>query len=171
MLILPDYNKPYLIDSLDAPLVTRHHWIFNATQVDFMLSPISYLEETSGTAYLIRVNGSEFWVPETWKVLVTDYNTYQLDTVEIETCAKIKHVAFAFIPSEQKLRTFDIEVLDSTGLARKSLVHPMINKGTALVHPVGPVRSQGQELHASIVIGPYDLHKFMGNRIVGDVFS
>ena len=169
MLILPEFNRPYVISSLYSPMVAKFNWVFNAELCDFMLNPIVYLEETSGTAYKIRVNGSEFWVPANWSFLATDLDTYQLDTIPFEACAKAKHVAFAFLPNENKLRTFDIEVIDySTDI---SVVHPMINKGTAMVHPVGPVLSNNKELHASIVIGPYDLNKFMGVKTVGDVFS
>lgn len=169
MLILPEFNRPYLIDSLDTPMVAKFSWVFNAEMCDFLLNPIVYLEETSGPAYKIRVNGSEIWVPDSWSFLATDFDTYQLDTIPFEACAKSKHIAFAFLPNENKLRTFDIEIVDY--ISYTSVVHPMINKGTAMVHPVGPVRAHDKELHASIVIGPYDLNKFMGVKTVGDVFS
>ena len=96
MLILPEYNKPYTIDSLTAPIVVKHHWVFSAPQTDFMLQAITYLEETQGAAVKVRINNSEFWVPATWNILVTDRETYQLDTVSIADCAKTKHIAFSF---------------------------------------------------------------------------
>jgi hypothetical protein len=169
MLILPEFNRPYLIDSLDTPMVAKYNWIFNAELCDFLLNPIVYLEETSGAAYKIRVNGSEFWVPTNWSFLATDLDTYQLDTIPFEAAAKSKSVAFAFLSNENKLRTFDVEIINY--ISYISVVHPMINKGTAMVHPVGPILSHNKELHASIVIGPYDLNKFMGVKTVGDVFA
>ena len=171
MQVLPDYNKPYIIDSLTAPLVIKYNWIFNGPAVDFMLSQITYLEETTGAAVKVRINNTEFWVPATWNILVTDRETYQLDTVSIQSCANIKHLAFSFSPDEMKLRTLDVMVVDYVD--EMSLVHPMINKGTALVHPVGPAPTlqHGKQLQLSVVIGPHDLYKHLQNKVIGDIFS
>jgi hypothetical protein len=167
MLILPDYGKPYIIDSLTAPIVVRYHWIFNGPACDFMLQQISYLEETTGGALQIRVNGTEFWVPATWNILVTDAETCQLDTVTIKTCASKMHSAFCFSTNSMNFRTLDVTVLDAVD--EMSLVHPMIMKATALVHPVGPSESEKEILN--IVIGPHDLYKYLSNKVVGDIFS
>lgn len=170
MLILPDYGRPYIIDSLTAPLVVKHHWIFNAPQTDFMLQQIVYLEETTGAAVKVRINNSEFWIPSTWNILVTDRETYQLDTVNISACASTNHIAFSFSPDEMNLRTLDIAVIDY--VENIALVHPMINKGCALVHPVGPSPLQhGKHLQLSVVIGPHDLYKHLQNKVVGDVMA
>jgi hypothetical protein len=170
MLVLPDYGKPYLIDSLTAPVVIRHNWIFNAQLTDFMLQQITYLEETSGAAVKLRVNNSEFWVPATWHILVTDTETYQLDTVSVQSCAQTKHIAFSFSPDEMNLRTLPIDVIDY--VEDISLVHPMINKGCALVHPVGPSPTfHGKQIQLNVVIGPHDLYKHLTNKVVGDVMS
>ena len=171
MLILPDYGKPYIIDSLTAPVVIKYNWIFNAPTTDFMLSPITYLEETTGACVKVRINNSEFWVPATWFILVTDKETYQIDTVAITACATTKHIAFSFSPDEMNLRTLDIMVVDYC--ESMSVVHPMISKGTGLVHPVGPAPKVGvqNEMHLSVVIGPHDLYKHLTNKVVGDIFS
>lgn len=170
MQVLPDYGKPYMIDSLTAPVVIKHNWIFHAPSIDFMLSPITYLEETTGAVVKVRINNSEFWVPATWNILVTDRETYQLDTVAIQSCASTKHIAFVFSPDEMQLRTLDIMVVDYA--ESMALVHPMINKGCALVHPVGPTpQGIGKQLQLSVVIGPHDLYKFIQNKVIGDVFS
>jgi hypothetical protein len=170
MQILPDYNKPYLIDSLTAPVVVKHHWIFNAPITDFMLSPITYLEETTGAVIKVRINNAEFWVPATWNILVTERETYQIDTVSIQSCASTKHLAFSFSPDEMKLRTLDIMVIDYA--EHMSLVHPMISKGNALVHPVGPAPvSNSKTIQLAVVIGPHDLYKYLADKVIGDIFS
>lgn len=170
MLVLPDYGRPYLIDSLTAPVVIKHHWVFSAPLTDFMLQQITYLEETTGAAVKLRVNNSEFWVPSTWNILVTDRETYQLDTVAVSACASASHIAFSFSPDEMNLRTLDIAVIDYA--EQMSLVHPMINKGCALVHPVGPVPTfHGKQIQLSVVIGPHDLWKHLQNKVVGDVMA
>jgi len=171
MLILPDYNKPYLISSLTSPVVVKHHWTFNAPMTDFMLTPITYLEETTGAAIKVRINNSEFWVPATWNILVTERETYQLDTVAINACATTHHLAFSFSPDEMKLNTLDIMVIDYAN--SMALVHPMISKGTALVHPVGPAptSNSGKIKQLAVVIGPHDLYKHLANKVIGDIFS
>lgn len=169
MLVLPDYNKPYLIDSLTAPVVIKHHWIFSAQMCDFTLAPIHYLEETTSAAVKVRINNSEFWIPASWNILVTDTETYQLDTVNIHSCANVKHLAFTFVPNELKLRTLDVMVLDY--VESMSLVHPMVNKATALVHPVGPSEGFGTSRQLAVIIGPHDLYKHLQNKVVGDMFS
>lgn len=170
MLVLPDYGKPYMIDSLTAPVVIKHNWIFHGPTTDFMLSPITYLEETTGAAVKVRINNSEFWIPATWLILVTDRETFQIDTVSIQSCASTKHIAFSFSPDEMKLRTLDIMIVDYA--EEMSLVHPMINKGTALVCPVGPTtQGVGKPLQLSVVIGPHDLYKHLTDKVVGDIFS
>lgn len=174
MLVLPEYSKPYMIDSVNAPLVIKNNWIFSGPMLDFMLSPITYLEETTGEAVKVRINGSEFWVPSTWYILVTDPETYQIDTVNIRDCAKKKHIAFSFAPDEMNLRTLDVTVIDAIGEddPPMSLVHPMITKGTALVHPVGPSAPLlGRIYQLSVVIGPHDLYKYLSNKVVGDILS
>lgn len=170
MLILPEYNRPLIIDNLLAPLVAKYNWMFDAPNTDFVLNPIQYLEETSGSCVRIRINNSEFWVPSSWSILIVDPDTYQIDTVGISSCASADYSAFAFAPDENSLRTFDIMVLDFT--ENMSVVHPMISKGQGLVHPVGPMKwtSHGKELDFSVVIGPHDLHKFLANKVVGDIF-
>lgn len=170
MLVLPDFNKPYSISSLTDPIVVKYHWIFNAQQTDFMLNQITYLEETTGAAVKLRINNSEFWVPASWYILVTDRDTYLLDTVGVQNCAAARHLAFSFSPYEMNLRTLDIDVIDY--VEEISLVHPMINKGCSLIHPVGPNPiGQTKRLQLSVAIGPHDLYKHLVNKVVGDVMS
>lgn len=170
MLLLPEYNRPYSIDSLTDPVVVKHNWIFHGPTTDFMLAPLIYLEETTGAAVKVRINNSEFWIPATWHILVTDRETYQIDTVCIQDCAKMKHIAFSFAPDEMKLRTLDVMIIDY--VEHIVLVHPMINKGTALVHPVGPSpQAIGKQYQLSVVIGPHDLYKHLTNKVIGDIFS
>lgn len=135
-----------------------------------MLNPIQYLEETTGAVVKVRINNTEFWVPATWFILVTDRETYQIDTVSIQSCATNEHIAFNFSPDEMRLRTLDIMVIDYA--EQMSLVHPMIGKGTALVHPVGPsTTGYGKQHQLSVVIGPHDLYKYLTNKVIGDIFS
>ena len=159
-----------MLDSLTSPVVIKHHWTFNGPACDYMLSPITYLEETSGAAIKLRVNNFEFWVPSSWNILVTDTETYQLDTVNIQSCSTVSHSIFIFSPSEMRLRTALADVVDYK--ENVSLVHPMINKGTMLVHPIGPsLNMREKDLQLSVTIGPHDLYKHLANKVIGDIFS
>lgn len=171
MLILPDYGTPYILDSLIAPMIIKHCWMFDGPMNDFILSPITYLEETSGPAVKVRINNSEFWVPKSWYILITDLETLQIDTVPIESCTNTKHIAYSFCPDEVNLRTLDIRILDHS--KHEVLVHPMINKGTAMIHPVGPAPTLSKKnlLQLSVIIGPHDLYKYIGSKVVGDIIS
>lgn len=173
MLVLPDFNKPYIIDSLTAPIVIKYNWIFNGPAMDFMLSKISYLEETIGPAVKVRINATEFWMPATWFILVTDEDTFQVDTVNIQDCAKRKYAALNFSPTDQNARLLDITVIDAVGEdSPMTFAHPMINKATALIHPVGPSEPRHGRVHQlNVVIGPHDLYKHIAGKVVGDLLS
>ena len=169
MQVLPEFNKPILIDSLTAPIVIKYNWMFSGHLLDFLLTPITYLEETSGSAVKVRINNFDFWIPATWFILVVDSDTLQIDTVSITSCASNKHYAYPFSPQEMNLKSLDVRVLDYSD--DMSLVHPMISKGQLMVHPVGPVikPNSDKEIHISVVIGPYDLYKHLNNKVLGDI--
>lgn len=169
MLVLPDYNRPYAINSLTAPLVIRHHWMFNGNIFDFVLSEISYLEETTGPAIKISANGNGFWVPEAWHILVVDTDTSYVDTVPIISCASTPYSAFIFCSSDMKQRCQEIRVVDKAD--EMPIVHPMIPKGFAHVHPIGSTSVGSSSRIApqlNIVIGPHDLYKILANKSTGD---
>jgi hypothetical protein len=170
MLCLPDYNKPYDISGLTDPVIIKHNWIFHAPSVDFMLNPITYLEETTGVAIKLRINNFDFWVPASWYILAVCPETYIIDTVSISTCASVQYQAFSFSPDEMKLRLLEIRVVGYE--ENVSLVHPMINKQTALVHPVGiSHETYGKQHMLSVAIGPHDLNKLLESKVIGDVFG
>lgn len=170
MQILTDYGKSYKIDSLTSPLAVKYNWIFSGPACDFMLQQITYIEETTGPTVKLLINGTELWVPSSWNILVTDRETYQLDTVPVKACSGVKHLAFGFSSDEMKLRTLDINVIDFND--EMSIVHPMISKGTALVSPVGQVNKNiNQRIETCVVLGPFDLVKHLTNKVVGDIFS
>jgi hypothetical protein len=157
MKILTDFGRPYTIGSLTTPLAVKYNWVFNGPACDFMLQQITYLEETTGPAIKLQING-------------TDRETYQLDTVPVKSCSGVKHIAFGFSPDEMKLRTLDINVIDFAD--EMSIVHPMVSKGTALVSPVGQAaKNINQQIETCVAIGPFDLVKHLATKVVGDIFS
>ena len=167
MLIFPDYQKPYLIENLTGPVVPKHFWIFSGPLLDFTLAPILYLEETTGPVVTVDINNFKFDIPAHWNILITDDDTWQLDTVPLTACSNQKSLAYLMSTTDYNLRTSIVKVIDYN--ENKSLVHPLLQKGTALCHPVGKVTKYGKELDVMVVITPHDLYKFVGDKAVGDI--
>jgi len=167
MLFLSDLNKPYIVDSLNQPMVIKHHWIFSAHMLDFKIAQISYLEESSGPAVKLKINDFAFFVPATWNILIVDDDTYQIDTIPVTSCSNSKCHAFAMSPTDSKMRMFEVTIDDFE--PKMSLVHPMIQRATALCHPIGTVVDRQQESDVCVIVGPFDLHKWLNNKTIGDI--
>lgn len=157
MLIFTDYNKPLIIDSLDTPLVTRHHWVLSGSMKDFKLANIPYIEETRGSSIEVMIEGFKFIVPALWNILVVDEETMVLDSVPIASCSTSSYRALLFSSFDTKVRHADIAVIDLH--TNHSCFHPMVGKGTMLCHPIGPeTRRDGVENILNVMIGPHDLY-------------
>lgn len=169
MLFLSDLNKAHIVDSLNQPMVIKHHWIFSAHLLDFTLANISYLEESSGPAVKLMINNFSFLVPSSWNILVVDNDTYQIDTIPVTSCANARYHAFGMSPTDSKMRLFEIVIEDFE--PKVSLVHPMIQRATAICHPIGTTLDRGRDTEVCAVIGPFDLHKWVNNKTIGDILS
>lgn len=157
ILIYTDYHKPLIIDSLDTPLVTRHHWVLSGTMKDFKLANIPYIEETKGPSIEVMIEGFKFFIPASWNILIMDKETTVLDSVPIANCSTDSHLVLLFSSFDSKIRTAEISVTDLH--PNYSCYHPMVGKGTMLCHPVGPEeRRDGIENILNVMIGPHDLY-------------
>ncbi len=161
MLILPEFARPYLIQSLDSPVVPKYFWTFSGPMLDFVLSPIHYLEETTGPSVCVMISGFEFYVPASWNILVVDRDTSMVDTVPIHVCSTNVYQAFLFSSVSNRYVTADIYVTDYRKDDR--IVHPLVQKATMMCHPVGP-EPMNQQAILNAMIGPYDLYqKYLSN--------
>lgn len=167
MLIYTDFGKSYVIDSLTGPVVPKYYWIFSGPMLDFTLAPIQYLEETTGAVITVEINGLQFDVPAHWNILITDDDTWQLDTIPLSSCANQKTLAYVMSPNEYTLRTAEVKIIDYCG--HKALVHPLLAKGTGLCHPIGTIIHNGKEIDIMVILTPYDLYRFVGDKVVGDI--
>lgn len=153
MMILTDYNKPYIIESLVSPIIPEYYWVFSGKMLDYTLCPISYLEETIGPTIEFVIEGTQIFLPTSWHVLVVEPDTGQLDTIPVLSCSKAAFNALVFTPNDPKFRHAEMRV---SGLeTNKSLVHPMMEKGTMMCIPIGPDPATGNVM--SICAGPYDV--------------
>lgn len=169
MIILNETNRPYIIESLTQPLPLRHHWIFNAQLLDFMLNEIMYLEETVGPTVTLSVGGSEVRVPGAWNVLIVDMETYTVDAVPVTACAAFEHKAMVFSPNDSKLITESIRV--TSWEPKGSCIYPALEKAQALIHAITPGVSHGKITPRGIIVGPADLWRWVGGKTVGDILS
>jgi hypothetical protein len=168
-IILCETNKPYIIDSLTQPLPLRHHWIFNAQMLDFVLNEIMYLEETVGPTVTLIVGDAEVRVPGAWNILVVDMETYTVDAIPVTACAAFEHQAFVFSPTDSKMIVEPIRIasLEPSG----SCIYPALEKAQALVHAISPGVSHGKITTRGIIVGPADLWRWISNKTVGDILG
>lgn len=159
MLILTEYNAPYVIWQLNAPVVPKFNWIFSGEIQDFKLSSISYLEETTGPAIEIMINKFKFKVPASWYILICDQDTMLVDTIQLSSCAGSTHQALLMCPTSSNLYLDDVKIVDF--VPHDVSHHVSIAKGTLLCHPVGPVMDNKPDEIYSCLIGPYDMYKFI----------
>lgn len=167
MHILSEVTRPYIVDSITSPMGVSHFWAFSGHMMDFKLEPLEYLEETIGPTIRIRVQNLEIDIPASWSIIAVDRETYTIDTIPVTACATFEHDIFLFSPNDSKLVTTKLNVVNFT--ERKSCIHPMIPKGSAMIHPTGPEISHGRSIFYGIVCGPHDLFRYIGGRTVGDI--
>lgn len=171
MIILSEINRPYIIDSLTAPLPqgSRFHWTFSGQQLDFTLSEITYLEETLGPTITLLIADSEVKVPGSWNILIVDRETYTVDAVPVTACAAFAHEAFVFSPDDGKLITSQIRVVNWE--PKGACIYPAVEKANAVVHAITPGVSHGKTVPRGVVVGPNDLWRYVGGKTVGDILG
>jgi hypothetical protein len=167
--ILNELNRSYIIDSLTQPLPLRHYWTFSGQALDFMLSEIMYIEETVGPTITLLVDGAEVKIPGAWNILVVDTETYTVDAVPVTTCGAFEHQAFIFSPTDGKLITAAVRVMNWEPNA--SCIYPAIEKANALVHAITPGTSHGKSTPRGIIVGPNDLWRYLNGKTVGDLLT
>lgn len=161
MVILPEYNFPYLIDSVTGPVVPKLCWFYDAELNDFLLRPIRLLEETTGPTVKVKINGFSFLVPASWNLLVVDRDTKTVDTVQITQCSSSGFHAFLMHPEDSSYELSPVILEDL--FMKESCIHVMIPRMHMLVHPVGPIKNmmKGTEKVYSCLLTPQDLGKHM----------
>lgn len=169
MQILSEVSRPYILDSLTAPIGVSHFWTFSGHMMDFKLEEFQYMEETIGPTVRIRVQNLEMDIPTSWHVLAVDKETYTIDSIPVAACATFDHNILLFSPDDSKLVTTNMVVSDFE--PKRSVFHPMVPKGSAMIHPTGPEISHGRSIFYGIVVGPFDLHRWISGRTVGDILG
>jgi hypothetical protein len=137
--------------------------------LDFKLEPFIYIEETTGPTITVSVQNMEIDLPSSWQVLVVDEETYMIDCIPVAHCASFDHSVFLFSPQDGKMATAHMRIVNFSQQA--SCIHPSVPKGSALVIPTGPELLHGTPVFYGIVCGPYDLHRWIEGRTVGEILT
>jgi len=146
-----------------------HFWSFSGHMLDFKLEELAYLEETIGPTVRIRVQNLDIDVPTSWHVLAVDKETYSIDSIPITATATFEQNILLFSPDDSKPTTTTITIVDFN--PKQSVFHPMVPKGSAMIHPTGPELMHGKSVFYGVCIGPHDLHRWIANKTVGDILT
>ena len=169
MQILSEVSRPYIVESLTAPMGVSHFWTFSGHMMDFKLEQLEYLEETTGPTVTLRIQNLDIQLPTSWSMMAVDMETYTIDCIPVAHAATFDHRILLFSPDDSKLVTTTGAVVKYEKKA--SVVHPTVPKGSAMIHPTGPETSHGKSIFYGIVCGPHDLHRWIGGRTVGDILG
>ena len=169
MQILSEVSRPYILDSLTAPIGVSHFWTFNGHMLDFKLEELQYLEETTGPTVRVRAQNLEMDLPASWVLVAVDKESYTVDCIPVTSCSTFEQEILLFSPDDSKLVTTRLQIVDYKQKA--SVIHPMIPKGSAMVHPTGPETSHGRSIFYGIVCGPHDIYRYIGGHAVGELLG
>jgi hypothetical protein len=168
MIILPDFNKPYIIDGYTSPILPKYFWTFHAGLFDFTLTPLTFIEENVSAVLKVLINGLELLIPYNWFILICDPETNQLDWVQLNECSVVECFCFLMASSDAEVRTSPIRVLDV--IEEQVSYYPILQKQSALCHPVSREKTKfGVETPLSVIISPNDLSKHVIGKYVGDL--
>ncbi len=169
MQVLSEVSKPYIIESLSAPIGISHFWTFSGQQLDFKLEALEYLEETTGPAIKIRAQNLDIVVPASWHIMAVDRETSVVDSLPVAQCATHDHNILLFSPDDGTPKLVKVAAIDF--IKKAAVFHPMVPKGSAMVHPTGPEKKHDRLYFYGIVIGPHDLYRWVGGKTLGDILT
>lgn len=169
MLILSEVSRPYPLSTINTPLGVSHFWTFSGHMMDFKLEPIEYIEETTGPTIQLQIENTVLDIPTSWSIIAVDTETYRIDCIPVTACATFEHDLLLFSPDDSKLVTAKVTVNSFQKSA--ACVHPMLPKGSAMAYPVTTKLWHQKPLCYSVILGPFDLHRYVGNKTVGDILG
>lgn len=159
MLIFDAESNPVIFDSLTGPIVPEHMWILDIGARDFMLAPITMIEETICPTMIVSINGFRFPLPAFWNILIYDRDTSQLDVVDAASASGHDFTALVYGPKRPYPTPGRIIVEDY--LPEYKNIGPALSKQQMLCHPISQTEW--------VSVGPADVYKHLRDIIVGDL--
>lgn len=162
MLIFDENDKPVIIDNINGPIISDYFWILDLDldgDIDYTLTPLQFIEETTCPSLKIMIEGYAFFVPAHWNILVVDDDTTELDAIPIEQVTGKKFTAVISGPAGAKTRAAEIVVVDYVPDHKN--VGPWLKKHHMLCHPINS--------NSWINIAPSDCYKYIKDYNLGDL--
>lgn len=161
MLILDEDYRTTILDSIYAPVKSDYFWCLDTTDQDFMLAPLTVLEEITAPTLTLTFGDFSLNVPASWNILVYDNETMQIDSIEISSASGKDFRAFIYGPHEHQQHGVIIKTSHYMPVAKT--VAPLLNKHQMLCHPITPAHW--------VCITPHDVQKHLKNLYVGNLLN
>jgi len=166
MQILPDYSYPYSINDISGVVIPRYNWFYDVSLNDFVLRQIHMIEETTGLTVRVKINKTEFLVPDSWNIFVVDDETKLIDTVPVKQCGSLR--ALIMHPLRHDYHLSKISLIDL--IPHESCVHVMIPRHTMMLTPVGKVNSK-TDYEYCCLLSPHDIGRYLIGITINDVMN
>jgi len=172
MIILPEYNFPYILDNVSGPVIPKFSWFYDVSLNDFVLRPINLLEETQGATVRVRINDFEFNVPASWNLLIVDEETKMVDTIPITQCASSSYNAMLMHPETHDYYMSPIVLLDL--MVQETCTYVMIPRLHMMLAPCGTISAPNMsrkkaDLSYCCLLSPQDLGKHLHNMTAMEI--
>lgn len=168
MKILSEVNQPYDVTAINEKMPMSHYWILDARDLDFRLAALEFLEETTGPTITMRIENQELTFPANWFAVVVDTDTYQIDSVPIAMLATNNYDLLMFSPHDSKVRVAKPIFLD---VGQGVVTYAACPKGASQVVPVCMLKNRDILEWYGVMIGQYDLGRWIEGKSVGDIFT
>jgi hypothetical protein len=161
MLLVDEYYKSMILDSVSTPLPIDYYWVLDLSIKDFTLTPLLILEEIISKTHTIEINGFAFKLPSPWHILVYDEDTMEIDMACVgENLAGNNFTAMVTGPKTSNVKPGKIRVVDYS--PEDISYAPSLGKHQMLCHPISP--------NEWINVSPSDIYnRYIKNCIVGDL--
>lgn len=161
MIILDENEEAVYLHDIKAPVVVDYFWTLNLSMMDFTLSSLDVLIETTGPALKLRANNFNFWVPASWYILIYDLDNSILDICTINELSWKSFSAVTYGNNQLMISATNLSVTDYN--PDKVIVSPALNNDQMLCHPITPTKW--------ISVTPNNVYnKFLKNKTIGDLF-
>ena len=160
MLIFDEHEKIISLNSLEMEMPKTYFWALNLDIKDYVLNPLTMLEEITGPALELTFGNNSFYLPTSWNILVVDDETSRLDLVEISELTSAKQTVFVYGNKSAMVQLVQPRITDFS--QQQTIIAPGINKTHMLCHPI--------DTNHWINIAPSDTYnKYFRNAVLGDI--
>lgn len=134
MLMFNEDNDTVRLDSLTQPMLSEYFWVLDLPELDFMLTPLLSLEQTTGPALELMIGNYSHIIPTTWNLLICDEDTLQVDVIQVSELAGREMTAFSYGPRISYPQLPAVTAINYYSAA--TMISPQLTKQQMLCHPI-----------------------------------